>query len=67
MKEMNFESYVLHTRHSSIVCVGQYDGPTDPKIEETIGLLGKLRSLNVQGADALQLNAQPLPMKIPRP
>ena len=29
-----FESYVLHTLNGSLVCVGQFDSPEDPKIAE---------------------------------
>ncbi|MFM8274216.1 MAG: hypothetical protein ACKODX_18060 [Gemmata sp.] len=34
-----FESYVLHTRNSSIVTVGQFDGPDDPSLVATRKLL----------------------------
>lgn len=41
-----FESYVLHTLNGSLVCVGQFDSPDDPKIAELRPRLEALR-LNV--------------------
>jgi hypothetical protein len=41
-----FESYVLHTLNGSLVCVGQFDSPEDPKIAEMRERLEALR-LNV--------------------
>ncbi len=41
-----FESYVLHTLNGSLVCVGQFDSPEDPKIAEMRTRLEALR-LNV--------------------
>ena len=37
-----FESYVLHTLNGSLVCVGQFDGPDDPKLLEVQGQLGMI-------------------------
>ena len=71
--KLNLDSYVLHTRHSSVVCVGEFDSPDDPKMRETMLTLSKIQELRLSGtADSaaqqfLQLNPQPLPMKIPRP
>jgi hypothetical protein len=67
----SFESYVLHTRGSSIVCVGGFDGLEDPKMAETQALLSKVSfRADPTHPDAelslVQLNAQILPMKIPR-
>jgi Formiminotransferase domain, N-terminal subdomain len=41
-----FESYVLHSLNGSLVCVGQFDSPEDPKIAEMRARLEALR-LNV--------------------
>lgn len=41
-----FEAYVLHTLNGSLVCVGQFDSPEDPKIAEMRERLEALR-LNV--------------------
>ena len=67
----SFESYVLHTRGSSIVCVGGFDGLEDPKMAETQALLSKVSfRADPTHPDAelslVQLNPQILPMKIPR-
>src|SRR5262249_39633762 len=69
MKPVSCEAYVLHTRTSSVVTVGGYDSPDDPKLAQDQALLGKLRlqaGPNAAGAD-LQLFGQPRPMAVPRP
>ncbi|MCS6849633.1 MAG: hypothetical protein NZ700_00510 [Gemmataceae bacterium] len=74
MKEMQFEAYVLHTRHNSLVTVGGFDSPNDPKMQETIRKLASFRFTgppdltNPQGGPGLlSLWPQPLPMEVPRP
>ncbi len=67
MKEMPVEAYVMHTRHSSIVCVGQFDSPEDPKLQQMQKLLANMKITNKEKTIVLdQLSPQPLPMKIPR-
>ena len=71
-KQFGLESYVLHTRYSSIVCAGQFDRADDPKMSEVMLTLGKVKELQLPGVrpedmSFFQLNQQPLPMKIPRP
>jgi len=61
VKEVRIESYVMHTRYSSIVCVGQFDRPDDPALLQLQKTLG---NFNVGGID--QLMSLPLPMEIPR-
>lgn len=39
MKPQSFEAFVLHHRMGSIVTVGQYDSPDDPKLLETQRIL----------------------------
>lgn len=46
LQPIAFESYVLHTLNGSLVCVGQFDSPEDPKILEMRERLESLR-LNV--------------------
>jgi hypothetical protein len=36
---VGLEVFVLHTRHGSIVTIGQFDGPTDPALVQTKQLL----------------------------
>lgn len=38
-KQVNLDAYVLHTRYSSIVTVGAFDGPQDPRMESTRHML----------------------------
>jgi hypothetical protein len=58
----SYNAYVLHTRYSSIVCVGEYDSMDDPQLLENARTLANLRIGSVD-----QLLATPGPMKIPRP
>jgi hypothetical protein len=64
-----FESYVLHTRKSSVITVGGFDGPNDPRMREVAEKLEHLRLAQLKrfGQDPLQLFAQPIPMQVPRP
>jgi hypothetical protein len=58
---IHYEPYVLHTRQSSLLTVGAFDGPNDPRIKD---LVEKLYT------DArfkpLQLT-QPMALEVPRP
>src|SRR5262245_22346587 len=63
------EAYVLHTRGSSIVPVGNYDSPDDQQLREMQQTISRLRFAPQGGAplgNAHELFAQPLPMRIPR-
>ncbi|MBM3978836.1 MAG: hypothetical protein FJ304_00860 [Planctomycetes bacterium] len=39
---LNLESFVLHTRNSSVVTVGQFDGPDDPSLQAMKRMLSKM-------------------------
>ena len=60
-KDLGYESYVLHTRNSSIVTVGSFSGPKDP---ELLKLAGELAGKKIGAVD---LTAQPAAMKVPQP
>lgn len=65
MKNPSFDAYVLHTRTQSIVTVGGYDSPDDPRLIQDQQVLGRLQ---LQGVPReLQLFTQPMPMEVPRP
>jgi hypothetical protein len=72
---IGFKAYVLHTRQSSVVTIGEFDGPKDPEMERTIQRLARL-SFQADQRDPnaarfaksnLDLFARPLPMEVPRP
>lgn len=63
MKPVSFDAYVLHTRSSSVVTIGAYDGPNDPKMLQDQQLLSKLK---LQGS-SLEIVPKPLPMEVPKP
>lgn len=71
LRQLGFESYVLHTRASSIVTVGGFDSLEDPRIEQTrkqvFTLVEQVRAANKNNHDPLQLFANPLPMQVPQP
>lgn len=39
---LNLEAFVLHTRNSSVVTVGQFDGPDDPALQAMKRMLSKM-------------------------
>jgi len=67
--KLHFEAYVLHTRTSSIVTIGGFEGPNDPGAERVAQQLAQLRQQVIaeKGSDLLQLYTPPLAMAIPRP
>jgi hypothetical protein len=60
-ESLHFESYVLHTRTSSLVTVGGYDSPDDPQLYQVQRQLANLQ------LGPVQCFAQPMPMQVPRP
>jgi hypothetical protein len=68
--QFGFESYVLHTRDKSLVTVGGFDSPDDPRLQETRNKLEQFRRRNIEmarGADQLQLAEFFIPMRVPKP
>ena len=63
----SYEAHVMHQRKYSIVTVGQFDSQNDPNLLATQKALAGLQlKENKSGIVMETLNAQPLPMKIPR-
>jgi hypothetical protein len=61
---LGFEAYVLHTTTSSVVTVGAFSDPNDPKLQET---QRKIKGLSLTGPGAsIQLVSNPMPMQVPR-
>jgi hypothetical protein len=71
LRQLGFETYVLHTRASSIVTVGGFDSLEDPRIDQTrkqvLALVDQVRAANKNNHDPLQLFTNPLPMRVPQP
>lgn len=73
--KLGFKAYVLHTRQSSVVTIGEFDGPEDPEMGRTQQRLARLsfqadpRSPNAGrfSKSNLELFARPAPMEVPRP
>lgn len=63
MRKLGFEAYVLHTRWGSLVTVGGYDRPDDPRMQE----IQRALASNVRLGQQVQMLSQPVPMEVPRP
>jgi hypothetical protein len=57
----NFDAYVLHTRYSSVVTVGGFDKPDDPRLQQ---LQRQLANLKI---GPIECFARPMPMQVPHP
>src|SRR5262249_14963062 len=68
LPNFGFTAYVLHTRTSSVVTVGEFDGPDDPALQRVQSRLAALRvsSPGVPG-DPFGLMPRPVPVQVPRP
>jgi hypothetical protein len=64
-KQLNFESFVLHTRNMSLVTVGSFVSEKDPRMAEMISTLSKLQ-LQVASGPAETLLNPPQPFPVPR-
>jgi hypothetical protein len=60
---LGFEAYVLHIREGSIVTIGGFDSPDDPRLREVEKALQERMRVD-QGGVFL---ANPLPIEVPRP
>lgn len=69
-----YDAYVLHTRTNSIVTIGEFDSPDDPKLEQLKQRLARLSfkagtqspgAAPIKG-DPIGLLNNPLPMQVPR-
>lgn len=59
-KQLNLESYVLHTKNLSIVTVGSFENENDPRMYEMMSKLSKLR---LEPYETLQ---SPTPFRVPK-
>jgi len=66
LRKMKFDAYVMHHRSYSLVTVGQYDSPDDPNLMAAQKSLAGMQLKQSKDVVLETLNAQPLPMKIPK-
>jgi hypothetical protein len=68
LRDLGMEAWVLHRRKESIVTVGGFEGPDDPKLKETVEKIKNWRETNVRrlGSDPFQLPLIPRPMRVPK-
>ena len=48
LTQLNFDAYVLHTRTSSVVSIGAFNGPNDPAMQNYRDRIVQLRRINAQ-------------------
>jgi hypothetical protein len=68
LNKIGYRAYVLHTRTSSVVCVGAYDKPDDHALQTTrqVLLSSQFSTPNFPGTES-GLMPQLLPMPVPQP
>ena len=59
-KQLNFESYVLHMRNSSIVTVGSFDSEKDPRMQQ---MMDQITKLHLAPYETL---SPPTPFRVPK-
>jgi hypothetical protein len=65
--KIGLEAYVLHTRTCSIVTVGGFDGPKDPRMEQVVQALARSFQITTGNPQLDQgVLSQPRPMEVPR-
>jgi hypothetical protein len=72
LRKLKFEAYVLHTEYSSVVTIGGFDAPDDPRllqlqravISEIANPNSSLGQLHTKAQ--VQFFAQPMPMPVPK-
>lgn len=62
MRKLGFDAYVLHTPKSSMVTVGGFSSPDDPKISQVKQALQK----NLKLGERIELLPEPLAIEVPR-
>jgi len=65
LREMGLQTYVLHTRTSSIVTIGAFDNQADPTLRDAQRRLAALK-LNVHTGVQFRCFAVPMPMRVPQ-
>jgi len=67
LRQLNFSAYVLHTRTSSFVTIGGFNGPNDPDLQRVRQQLAALQQqFNTYHSDPFMLYPNPVPMEVPR-
>jgi hypothetical protein len=68
LRELGMDAWVLHLRKQSLVTVGGFDGPDDPKLQQTILKVRAWQERNVKtlGTDPFQILETPFPVRVPK-
>jgi hypothetical protein len=69
LSKLGFKAYVLHTRQSSIVTVGAFDGLNDPEMGRTQDRLARFSFQDARTGQPVPIGLfqHPMPMKVPHP
>jgi hypothetical protein len=65
LRKAKYESYVLHTKFSSMVTIGQFDGVDDPNLRSMQSLLVERLRVDTDRGDVVKFLPQPVPMEVP--
>lgn len=64
--DRDFDAYVFHDRYQSIVTIGAFDSPDDPRIAHLRQLFGaKMKTIAKTGQDALLAEVLTIPRQVP--
>lgn len=68
LRELGMDAYVLHLRKQSLVTVGGFDGPDDPKLQQAILKVRAWQEKNIRtlGTDPFQILETPFPVRVPK-
>jgi hypothetical protein len=68
LRDLGMEAWVLHLRKQSVVTVGGFDGPDDPRLQQTLLKVRAWQERNVKmlGSDPFQILDTPFPMRVPK-
>jgi hypothetical protein len=67
LRKLNFEAYVLHMRGGSLVTIGGFDRPDDPRIQSLKeAMQGTGSTPGVRVSQGAQMVPNPFPIEIPR-
>ncbi len=64
---LGFTAWVLHTRYTSVVCVGGFDSPDDPECQRLQRQLSNIKFNTQNGTDPIGLLPVPIVTEVPRP
>lgn len=65
LRKAKLDAYVLHTKFSSIVSIGQFDSVDDPNLRAMQNLLAERLRVDTGREDIIKFLPRPVPMEVP--